>query len=227
MGTFKDLASIFVKLEDDSEGPPVSTVAAQPSIEKGGASVATERPSSQPAPDPLAESKLTDRLSQALEEGNLPGIDFNEFRKTLEALVTVIADEPTRYRAAFGSLVAQGAKGDHILDTADHYLKVLDQREVSFVQYMDQQQKERVQNKLRDAEALHQQIQAKSQEIARLTAEIGTLNQQELEARNLALLAKGELEAYGATFQAIKARFAGEIRDVQDKLRRYVMTPQA
>lgn len=222
MSTLKNLASIFVKTDEEEVPLP------EPAAVQAPAPVPAPRPApllSAGNADPAQEGKISDKLTKAMEENNLDGIDFFEFRKTLDALEGVIADEPTRYKAAFGSLVAQGGRPDQITHSADHYLKVLETKGEGFADYLDQQQKERVQAKLAEADGIQQQIQGKADQIAKLTAEIGKLSEAEVTARSAAALAKGELEAYGKTFQTVKARFAYEIQAIQAKISHYLITP--
>ncbi len=230
MEVFKSIASVFVKMEDgesEQEATP-STVAPAPST-PAPAAVATPAPAllSAGSSDPAAESKILEKLNKALADNNLDGIDFFEFRLTLEALIGVIADEPTRYRAALGSLMAQGARADHIQQTADHYLKVLDAKESSYAEYLAEQQKLRVEDKVASAEAIKKQIQEKAEAIAKLTQEIGKLTESELAARNAATMAKAELEANRSTFTSIKNRIATEIQTVRAKIAQYTETPKA
>jgi hypothetical protein len=224
MDALKKLASVFVQIDDEAEE------SAKPKA-SGTPTPAASTPAA-PPPEPLLsagskdagpDSKFSERLSKALEENNLEGIDFFEFRRTLDALVGVIGDEPTRYRAAFGSLVAQGAKGEDLVQTADHYLQVLDRKELSFGEYIEGQKKERIQAKLNEADRIKAQIQEKSQQIAKLTQDIGELTRSEVEARNTASLARSEIEALQGSFASTKARFVSDIRGIQDRIRMYVL----
>lgn len=222
MEVLKSIASVFVKMDSDEPQPgaPTSAPAVQtapapaPLLSAGGA-------------DAAGEGKILEKLNKALAENNLDGIDFFEFRLTLEALTTVIADEPTRYRAALGSLMAQGARADHILETADHYIKVLDAKEASYAQYLEEQRKARVDDKVQAAEAIQQQIREKSEAIARLTQEIGKLTETEVASRNAASLAKAELEANRNAFRGIKTRMAQEITGIRAKINQFTQNSQA
>mgnify|MGYP001618326454 CR=1 FL=1 len=234
MSTLKNLASIFVKMDDADEA------AAEPSVPEAAAPQAPAKvsvPAPQAAPAPLLtaaapdsgqEGKISEKLTQAMAENNLDGVDFFEFRKTLDALEGVIPDEPTRYKAAFGSLVAQGGKPEQITQTADHYLKVLDTKEQGFEDYLEQQRRERVQSKLDEADAIKKQIQIKADQIAKLTQEIGKLSEAEIDARSAAALAKGELEAYARSFQSVENRFVYEVQAIQAKISHYLInSPKA
>ncbi len=226
MGTLKDIASLFVNLDEETPAAPkpeAAPAAAPTTTPLPAAVYEPPEPLQTVGSDPGSEGKISEKLTKAMEDNNLQGIDFFEFRKTLEALVGVIADEPTRYRAAYGSLVAQGAKPENLINTADHYLKVLDTKEASFAQHVQDQTREKVDQKLAEADRYKQQIQEKSEAIARLTQEIGKLTEQEVGARNAAALGKAELEAYKNSFLSVKARFTTDIQGIREKISLYVL----
>jgi DNA repair exonuclease SbcCD ATPase subunit len=172
--------------------------------------------------DPVTEAKVLEKLQKAIEENNRPGIDFFEFYKSVNAM-TMIPDEATRYRAAYSSLLAQGADAQTLIKTADFYVEVLDSKETGFAQYIEAQIKERVQGKLNAAEAAKKQILEKSEQIARLTQEIGKLTESEVGARNEAAQAKAEIEAYQNTFKSVKTRLCAEIQGIKQKIASYVV----
>ena len=176
--------------------------------------------------DAANEAKIFEKLNKAIEESNLAGIDFLEFYKAVSAM-TMIPDEATRYRAAYSSLVAQGASADNIMKTADFYTEVLDSKEAGFAQYIESQTKDRVQSKLYAAEMAKKQIQEKSDQIARLTQEITKLSDTEAAARNEAAQAKAEIEAYQNTFKSVKARLCAEIQGIKQKIATYVISTPA
>lgn len=227
MSTLKNFASIFVKMDEEEPSTPEAATPEAPAVPP----VVPLAPApllSAASTDPGQEGKISEKLTQALQDNNLDGIDFFEFRKTLDALEGVIPDEPTRYKAAFGSLVAQGGRPEQITQTADHYLKVLEAKGEGFAEYLEQQHRERVQSKITEAEGIKQHIQAKADQIARLTQDIGKLSEAEVAARSAATLAKAELEAYGKTFQTVKTRFVYEIQAIQAKIAQYVLnSPKA
>jgi len=171
--------------------------------------------------DPTIEAKVLEKLQKAIEDSNQSGIDFFEFHRVVSAM-TMIPDEATRFRAAYSSLVAQGATAENLIKTADFYVEVLNDKEASFAQYIDTQLKERVQGKLNAAEASKKQVLEKSEQIARLTQEIGKLTELEGAARNEAAQARAEIEAYQNTFKSVKSRLCSEIQGVKQKITTYV-----
>jgi len=177
--------------------------------------------------DPSTEAKVIERLTKALTDANLPGLDFFEFQKALKNAHKTLpgADEATRYSVAFGTLAAVGdVTPDAIASTADHYIKALDEKQASFTQYIEGQVKERVDAKRKDADEIKAKIQAKNEQIKALSDEIVQLTQASVEAKNAAAQAKAELEAYAQSFCDIKERFVQEIQQAKQKFVTYIMS---
>lgn len=176
--------------------------------------------------DALAESKIVEKLKAALATSTTVGIDFYVFWQSLQSLQSIIADEPTRYRAAFGTLAAQGGRIDNILATAGHYIQVLDGKETSFEGFLEERRNAEVAAKVAEADAMKVQIQEKSEQIAKLTQEIQELQNSELTTRNAATMAEAQLNANRTTFQTVKGRMVNEINSVHAKLTSYCGTQE-
>ena len=235
---FRSLTAIFIKPEDEVAGdtnregqtphpncqatPVPPNPQAMPSHVPAFQGLPTGNPLPSAGQAGLAEeSKFAERLGRAIEDGNASGIDFYEFMKSLEALTPLIPDEVTRYRAAIGTLAAQGAKPEYILQTAQHYLDLLDEKTRSFQTHIAARTDETVTRKIAQADSVKEQIRAKSEQINALTKEIGALTQNEMAARNEATLAKAEIEATCQTFENVKARYVTMITSTRDKLAKY------
>jgi hypothetical protein len=174
--------------------------------------------------DAFSEAKIVDKLRGALASAHTAGIDFHTFWQSLGAVQTVIADEPTRYRAALGTLTAQGGSLQSILSTVGQYLQTLDSKESSFEEFLKERHRAEVDAKVAEADLTKEQIQAKSEQIAKLTQDIQDLQTKELTARNAATTAEAQLNANHTTFTTVKGRLANEIAMVRDRLTTYCGT---
>ena len=175
--------------------------------------------------DAFSEPKILDKLRAALAQAQLPsGVDFYLYWQSLQSLQTLIADEPTRYKAAMGTLAAQGARVENILATTAHYLQVLDGKESSFDEFLKQRHATEVEAKIAEADSTKATIQAKADQIAQLSKDIQELQNAELTARNAATMAEAQLNANRTTFQTVKGRLANEIAMVRDRLATYCGT---
>jgi len=176
------------------------------------------------------EAKVVDRLTKALEEANLPGLDFFEFQKALKNSYKTLpgADEATRYSVAFGTLAAVGdVTPDQIASSADHYIKTLEDKQASFTQYIEAQLKERVTAKQKETDEIRAKIQAKNEQIRAISEEIVKLTQASVESQNAAAQAKAELESYAQSFCNIKDRFVAEIQQAKQKFIAIIMPGSA
>jgi hypothetical protein len=170
--------------------------------------------------DAFSEAKVTDKLRAALQQSS-KGIDFYTFWQSLGALQNVIADEPTRYRAAIGTLAAQGATAATILSTASQFLQVLASKQSSFEDFLKERHRAEVEAKHNEADLTKEQIQAKADQINKLTQDIQELQTKELAARNAATAAEALLNANLNTFTTVKGRLEAEINMVHDRLQTY------
>lgn len=113
--------------------------------------------------------KFRQYFDQLFKDANLPGPDYFEFSKMIEAMQG-IPDEKAKYSAAFAGLSVQGLDKQKLLATAAQYLQVLDADANSFNTTVDAALKEKVQGK-------QQEIQANAKRIEAMTKEINTLQQ--------------------------------------------------
>ena len=75
--------------------------------------------------------KFNHYFNKLFEEANIPGPDYYEFSKMVEAMRS-IPDEEARYVAAFAGLNVQGLDKTRLLSTASEYLQLLDKDAANF-----------------------------------------------------------------------------------------------
>lgn len=145
--------------------------------EKAPPAIAETRPREQPPTlaQPAADnSKFVQHFEQLFAEANLPGPDYYEFSKMVDAM-QVIPDEKARYIAAFAGLQVQGLSKEKLLATADEYLKMVAADAAAFQQTLLATLQEKVKGKQEEAEEKKRRIQRLSQEIAELQTQVATL----------------------------------------------------
>ena len=168
---FKNLKSLFVIEEENPKEPKAQPVKqkAQSKSEKTSAPAGNQ-------PTETAPGKVTQKflnvLFKAMEQNNLDGFDYLEFKNSLNSLKKMPMDEPTRYRSAFAMAQTMGANPEKLIQTAEHYLNVLKQEENKFEQALVKQKDLQINTKKVEIRKLEDEIKAKAQQIKKLTEEI-------------------------------------------------------
>ena len=167
----KNLRSIFIVEEEvpaKSKAPtpapnsPSSKEQAPPSV-----SSATET-----SRDGKVTQKFTDILLSAMDNADLEGFDYLEYKKSLQSLQKMNMEERTAYQSAFAMAQTMGATPQNLVATAQHYLKALQEEEQKFEKALSHQQESRIGAKRQEQQTLTKTIQDKEAEIKKLQAEI-------------------------------------------------------
>jgi hypothetical protein len=211
----KKILSAFVEVSDDKK----------PEAEKP----AEQKESYQPKPQPATSfnsttannsyasagsSKFKDYFDKLFKEANIPGPDYFEFSKMIDAMQAV-PDEQVRYITAFAGLSVQGLDKQKLLTTASQYLDVLATDATNFHSTVDAALQEKVHEKKRLMEEKEKRIQ-------QLTQEISTLQNDLLNLQNEIKENEAKIEAntggYRYESEAMKDRISHDL----EKIKRYI-----
>lgn len=214
----KNLKSLFVV--EDASGAGKKTQ--QPVAEE------TATPVKQTNLPPVGnlDGEVQDRFLQvlfkAMEDANLEGFDYMEFRQSLQSLENVPMDEATRYKSAFAMAQTLGATPQNLLDSGTHYLKILKAEEDKFEGALQNQKSLQIGTKVEERQRIAAEIAEKESQIRRLQEEI-----QALEKRDMEL--EGEVEEAGKKvfktkedFHASYAFVVAQIQKDLDNMQRYL-----
>ena len=112
--------------------------------------------------------KFNAYFSKLFQDSNMPGPDYYEFSKMVDAM-QMIPDEKTRYISAFAGLSVQGLTKDRLVESAAQYQKILDADAENFNSTLNVALQDKVELK-------RKQLEEKSKKIQDLTREIQDLN---------------------------------------------------
>jgi hypothetical protein len=158
----KKILSAFVEVTEESK--PVTTVATK------------EEPATVNSnPPPADNGKFIQYFDKLFADANIPGPDYFEFSKMIEAMQS-IPDERARYSAAFAGLAVQGLDKQKLLSTAEEYIKLLESDAGNFRATISTAVQDKVQAKKQEMEEKTKRIQQLSQEITDLQNKITVLN---------------------------------------------------
>lgn len=175
---FKKIMSPFVEFETKAPEAKPSTPVVQgvapvaPVVQSERVEVQTQFPEVDP--------KTRQFFVGLMESKNLPGYDYFEYTQALEILKSAIPDVTARHKAALAMAKSMGATPEHILQSADTYLGILEEERVRF---------------LKDCEGKRKSLGDKESEILVLEDRVKVLQAQikEIEAKKSSL--SGEIVA--------------------------------
>ena len=156
----KKVRSVFIVDEQPAETAAPAASSTPPPV--------TPAPAASGNPD----NKFLEALAAALENSNQEGFDYLEFRQALKNLAGMNLDEQTAFRSAFGTASTMGITPARLLESTQHYLKVLSAEKQKFDEAHEQQRARLIGNREAEAQSLEKMIHEKTGEIARLSREI-------------------------------------------------------
>lgn len=121
---------------------------------------------------PGLDERSINSLTKALEQHNLPGFDYLEYKQSIRALSQMNLDDVTAFKSAFATASTIGLTKDHLLKSAVHYREVLKKEKQKFDAALNKQMEQRVESKRKEIEHLKAKITEHAQRIKQLQAEI-------------------------------------------------------
>jgi len=168
------------------------------------------------------QNDIADQIAAILEKENLDGCDYFEFAKMLQSSKESIPVESARYTAMFAAGVPMGLTVKVLIDSANHYLKVLDNVESQSQSAIDEKTDVEVTALTTKAEKYSTAIEEKNIEIKQLTEEINTLYTEKTELLNEAETNKGTIQTtvnnFNTTIKVFRDRIIGDLERVDKYL---------
>ena len=201
----KKILSAFVEISDDEKTPPGKQ-------SEHVAEYANPGKSDSPSVD--HSEKFLQYFDKLFREANIPGPDYFEFSKMIEAM-NGIPDEKARYTAVFAGLSVQGLDKTKLLTTAAEYLQVLNTDASNFDSTVDVTLREKVHTKKQELDKKTVRIEQLSQEINELRRQITILggeikeNEEKIERNS---------GSYKIESERMKARIASDV----EKIKQYI-----
>lgn len=171
----KNLKSLFIVEDEEAKKPAKGKKSASEQPKKD---VSTAKTTAGPTPTPSTpspgkvSSKFINILLKAMDNNNLDGFDYLEFKQSLKSLEKMPMDDATRYQSAFAMAQTMGATPQNLMDTAQHYVKVLANEEKKFEEALAAQRQKQIGSKESQIKKLEEVVNKKAQQIKQLTQEI-------------------------------------------------------
>ena len=217
---FKNLKSLFIEeVGDDSkkgqtESPKSAEV--QDKEEVVASSVGN-------TPAKASEGKITTKfmeiLFKAMEDNNLDGFDYLEFKQSLKSLEKMPMDEQTRIKSAFAMAQTMNATPDRLIQSANHYLNVLQQEEKKFGEALNNQRAIQIGDKEKQLVEFDQAIKSKTEQIKKLTAEIEkhqkAMDRIKQEVANASIKVESTKNDFIASYNLVVSQIAKDIENMK------------
>ncbi|TAH20745.1 MAG: hypothetical protein EAZ08_05015 [Cytophagales bacterium] len=127
------------------------------------------------------DQRIFDSLQQALNNSNLEGYDYMEFKNAIQSLAGIISDEAMRFKSAFATVAPMGVTAQKLIESAKFYKNVLLQEQDKFNQALSSQIDTSIGAKQKHSDDLKALVKKKTEEIQRLSQEIEAHEQEILQ----------------------------------------------
>jgi hypothetical protein len=114
--------------------------------------------------------KFNQHFDQLFDQANLPGPDYYEFSKMCQAMASL--PEESKFSAAFMGLQVQGLTKERLMESANHYIAIIDEDAKKFNSAIDGKILAEVKAKRLESENKQKALQEKINMIAQLQAEL-------------------------------------------------------
>ncbi len=168
------------------------------------------------------DQRSASMIIRVLENNNIPGFDYLEFKQSLEGLAKMNMDEGTAFQSAFVTASTLGLTKTKLIQTADHYIKIVGQEKQKFDQAAQNQINKGIAAKRAEAKQLEKAMNDKYERIKKIKAEIDA-HQQRLEKLRTELNgAEQKINAAKQSFENVYQEITSHIKCDIDKIQQYI-----
>ncbi|MGB1205804.1 MAG: hypothetical protein ACPG5B_09170 [Chitinophagales bacterium] len=213
-----------IKVEDKEQTNTVIPTDTPPPLPSQKPIEETAKTSPTPdAPKPQLDKRYFERLMQSIQDNNMDGFDYLEFKSALKSLDNLPLDEATKFKSAFATSSTMGLTYDTLLGSIDFYKKVMEREKDKFREQLKQQVTKTMVTKQENKDKLEQSIQHKMEQIKRLTDEVNAskekLGKVESEMNQLIGKIEGVKTNFVATFNHLMKQFDNDLAKIKNYLR--------
>ncbi len=222
--------SLFVVEEEGNTKKPTSKKEEKPAkkttTNQGSANnTDVPKPNAQ-LPKGQANKKFMEVLLKAMEKNNLEGLDYLEFKQSLQALVKMPMDEETRYKSAFAMAQSMGTSADHLIKTAKHYIDVLEKEEKKFETALEQQVSSKIGQQNSEIQSMEKSVQEKAAQIKTLTNQIAEMQKKIEATKNSIADSTAKINTTKSNFIASYNLLRGQIEADVENMEKYLSSPK-
>ena len=221
---WKNLKGYFIVEEEGKPPRAKSTLPDKRSEAQQTASTTSPAPAAPPLPttDGKVADKFVEVLLQAMERANLPGFDYLEYKKALQNLEKMNFDEGMRFQTAYAAAQSMGVTPQQLTESAQHYLKTLQQEEQKFTAAVAKQQSDQVGSKEGELQRLDQVLQEQQTKIEALRQGMKKTQERQQQMKQEIEENRSKITATAADFAKTYDTIAGSIAADIEKMQQYL-----
>jgi len=163
--------------------------------------------------------KILQNLSKAIEKADLPGEDYLEYIQAVQSLKDLPLSDEMKFKTAFSTLSTRGLTYAKILESADYYLKILENEKTKFYEAFSAKSKDLVNKNTQEIANLQNQNKKKAEQIAKLTAEIEANNKKVSILKNKVQESEVKLKTTESEFNFTYEFMASKIKSNIEKVK--------
>ncbi len=220
----KKFKSVFVT--EEAGGEPQNAGSQHPAEMTSAPSKSSHSSTAQAAAASSRAGSVSDKfvevLASALEKNNQEGFDYFEFRQSLKNLAKMPMDEQTRFQSAYAMAQTMGVTSAKLIDSAKHYLEVLNVEQTRFAEAHAQQKAKLIGNREEEAKNIEASMLQKTEQIKQLTQEIEQNRHQSEQIRKEISESTVKVESTKADFETTFASVVAQIQDDMAKIQQHL-----
>ncbi|MFN8206126.1 MAG: hypothetical protein U0T82_01775 [Bacteroidales bacterium] len=165
------------------------------------------------------DNKILDSLLKAISDNNLPGEDYIEFMEALKAMKSLDLDDKIKFQTVMATLSTRGLTKEKIIDSANYYIKVLQNEHDKFDVAVNNEMERQVNQKKSEIAEIEKKNKEKAAELTRITEEIQK-NQVEIGRLNTVIQAadqkiKVTANNFNVTFEFLVNQITSDIEKIK------------
>lgn len=130
-------------------------------------------------------------MANAIEQNNLPGFDYFEFKRAIVTLQQMNVEESAAFKNAFATAAIMGLTKEKLIETAGYYRNLLEKEKEKFNSALSNQTATKVTAREEEIKRLTDQIERHKAEIVRLQEEMAQYRTQ-IETAEVAVKTESE-----------------------------------
>jgi hypothetical protein len=165
------------------------------------------------------DNKILDSLFKAISDNNLPGEDYLEFMEALKAMKSLDLDDKIKFQTVMATLSTKGLTKEKIIDSANYYIKVLQNEHEKFDVAVNNEIERQVSQKKSEIAEIEKQNKERAAELTRITEEIQK-NQVEIGRLNTVIQAadqkiKVTANNFNVTYEFLVSQINADIEKIK------------